>query len=345
MHVLLVGNPTARSGRNAEWIDAAFDELLARGVQASLVTTEPEGRTIPKVRTAIEQGQADRVIAMGGDGTFREVAAAVVTAGRRVPMGFLPAGTANDQGKSFGIPSGAAWLEHNLDIALSGQILRLDGARIEALDEAGQVIGSELFFDSAGFGMQPAILVGRNRDREWVAQVPLLGSVYRDQAVYVGATLREYLRSYVEPATFVAHVKADGVEHRLDGLTDLVVKGTAVYGGLWVPARHGAPDDGEFDVIPLRGRTDMIAKLVRDWKDLPVGPESIDWLGLTYDGGFSAAQLEIELYMPTGGPLHSQIDGEEWVSGSHFRIEVLHKALPLVIRRDWIPPWGWTSRR
>lgn len=339
MHVLLVGNPTARSGKNAEWIDAAFDELLARGVDAELVTTEPAGRTVPKVRAAIDQGRADRVIAMGGDGTFREVAAAVVTAQRKVTMGMLPSGTANDQGKSFGVPSGAHHLEANLEIALSGQVLPIDAARIWALDDQGQILREELFFDSAGFGMHPAILVGRNRDREWVAQVPLLGSLYRDQAVYVGATLREYLRSYVEPTAFAARVVADGIEHRFDRLSDLIVKGTAIYGGLWVPARRGAPDDGAFDVIPLHGRTDMVAKLIRDWKDLPLGPDAIDWLGLTYEGGFSAAKLDIELMLPTGGPVPSQIDGEEWGAGRHFRIEVLKQVLPLVVRRDWIPPW------
>jgi diacylglycerol kinase family enzyme len=338
VNVLLVGNPTARSGKNKERVEAALDELLARGVEAELVGTEPEGRTIPKVRAAIEAGDADRVIAMGGDGTFREVAAAVVTASRRVPMGFLPAGTANDQGKSFGIPSGPQHLERNIDIALGGAIRPIDGGRIEALDDAGQVVAEDLFFDSAGFGMNPAILVGRNRDREWVATVPLLGSVYRDQAVYVGATLREALRSYVEPASFLAEVTGDGVLHRLDKLTDLVVKGTAIYGGLWVPARHGAPDDGQMDVIPLRGRADMLAKLVRDWKDLPVGPDAIDWLGLTYEGGFSASRIEVELIHTH--PVPAQIDGEEWVAGNHYRIEVLPRVLPLVTRRDWSPPWG-----
>lgn len=339
MRVLLVGNPTARSGRNRERIESALDEFLARGVDVELLPTEPFGHTIPLVRAAIEEGRGDLVVSMGGDGTFREVAVAVVTASREIPMGMLPSGTANDQGKSFGIGSSGALLEENIDVVLQGHVRRIDGARIRMLDDAKEVRHEELFFDSAGFGMHPAILVGRNRDREWVAQVPLLGSVYRDQAVYVGATLREALRSYTEPSKFAAWVRADGVEHRLDKLTDLIVKGTPVYGGMWVPARHGEPDDGKFDVIPLRGRTDMIAKLVRDWKDLPTGPEPIDWLGLTYEGGFSASELDIELFHPAGGPIPSQIDGEEWVPGGHFRISVLPKALPLIVRRDWLPPW------
>lgn len=340
MHVLLVANPTARSGKNRERIEHALDELLARGVSAELLTTEPEGRTIPKVRAAIDAGGSDLVVSMGGDGTFREVGAAVVGATRKVPMGMLPAGTANDQGKSFGIRSGPAALEENVDVLLDGCVRPIDAGAIQALDEARAVVREDLFFDSAGFGMHPAILVGRNRDRELVAKVPILGSLYRDQAVYVGATIREYLRGYIEPVTFVAEVVADGVHHRMDGLSDLIVKATPVYGGIWVPARAGEPDDGRFDVVPLRGRTDMLAKLVRDHKDLPVDPDAIDWLGLTYEGGFSAADLDIELYARTGGPVPAQIDGEEWTAASHYRVKVLPRALPLVVRRDWVPPWS-----
>jgi diacylglycerol kinase family enzyme len=337
--VVLVANPTSRSGKNLHRIDAAMDELLARGVDAELVPTEPHGLTIPKVRARIEQGGVDVVVGMGGDGTFREVAAAVVTASVETRMGMLPAGTANDQGKSFGIRSHPSFLEANVQIVLDGYVRRVDAGVIRALDEGGNVVREDLFFDSAGFGMQPAILVGRNRDRELVAKVPILGALYRDQAVYVGATVREYLRSYVEPATFVAELVADGVPVRHDGLTDLIVKATPVYGGIWIPARAGEPDDGRFDLVPLRGRADMLAKLVRDLKDLPVDPEAIDWLGLTYEGGLSAAEFDIELYPPTGGPVPSQIDGEEWTPGTHFRVSVRPRALPLVVRRDWIPPW------
>jgi diacylglycerol kinase family enzyme len=340
VRILLVGNPTAQSGKNRERIEAALDEFLARGVETELVTTEPEGRTIAKVRARIEAGDSDVVVYMGGDGTFREVAAAVVLASRPVVMGMLPSGTANDQGKSFGIRSGGGWLEENIDLVLQGHVRKIDAGRIVALDDAGATVDEALFFDSAGFGMHSAILMGRNRDRELVAKIPLLGTVYRDQAVYVGAAIREALRSYVGPSTFEAHLVADGVEQRLDGLTDLIVKGTAVYGGVWVPARGGEPDDGLFDVIPLRGRADMVAKLVRDWKDLPVDPGPITWLGLTYEGGFSAADLDIELIGPMGRPIPAQIDGEEWVPGSHFRIQVLKQALPLIVRRDWLPPWS-----
>jgi diacylglycerol kinase family enzyme len=339
MKLVLVANPTARSGKNEERISAALTAFSGRGVRAELVTTEPEGRTIAKVRDLIDGSGVEVVVAMGGDGTFREVAAAVVTAKRRVRMGMLPSGTANDQGKSFGIASHPESLGENVDVVLAGEVRVIDGGLLQK-KEGGKVVREDLFFDSAGFGTHPAILVGRNRDREFMAQVPVLGELYRDQAVYVGAALREVLRSYVEPTAFKAEVTADGVQSHFPKLTDLIIKATPVYAGIWVPARYGEPDDGKLDLVPLKGRTEMLTRIWRDWKELPSDLEGIDWLGLAYDGGISAASFDLELFAPDGGPVHAQIDGEEWDSGVSFAIRTLPGVLPLIVRKGWVPPWS-----
>jgi diacylglycerol kinase family enzyme len=101
---LLVGNPTAQSGRNRERIEQALALLREAGIVAELLPTLPGGKTQEAVRAALDAGAHEAVIAMGGDGTFREVAAGLYTSARReqVPLGMLPTGTANDQGKSFG---------------------------------------------------------------------------------------------------------------------------------------------------------------------------------------------------------------------------------------------------
>ena len=84
----------------------------------------------------------------------------------------------------------------------------------------------------------------------------------------------------------------------------------------------------------------MVTRLLRDWKDLPVDPDAVDWLGLAYDGGTSATRFELELFTADGSPVWSQIDGEEWEQGDSFVVEVLPRALPLIVRRDWVPPWS-----
>src|ERR1700688_4288249 len=100
---LLVGNPTAQSGKNAERIERAVRGLAEAGVACDVLATLPAGATIPAVADRLRGlGGASYacIIAMGGDGTFREVASGLLESGRaeQVAMAMLPTGTANDQG-------------------------------------------------------------------------------------------------------------------------------------------------------------------------------------------------------------------------------------------------------
>jgi diacylglycerol kinase family enzyme len=279
------------------------------------------------------------VVALGGDGTFAEVAKAVLTAARPVRMGMLPSGTANNQGQSFGMSSQRTALHENLDLLAIGHVVHMDVGQVHRLDAQGRSVESDLFFDSAGFGLSPAILFTRNRDREWVARIPVLRDLYRDQLVYAGAWAQELLRSYVEPVKFTAEITSDAGLHRFENLTDLIFNNTALYGGLWVPARAGEPDDGRLDVVPLQGRRDMLAAAVRDLKDLPVSQDYLDPFGLLHTDGFSASRFEVLLLHPEGASVPSQIDGEEWLAGHRFRVDVLPRRLPLIVRKGWVGPW------
>ena len=68
--VLLVANPTAQSGRNAERIARAGQLLDAAGLAHTLLPTLPSGGTIGAVRDALSRGDWSMVVAMGGYGTF-----------------------------------------------------------------------------------------------------------------------------------------------------------------------------------------------------------------------------------------------------------------------------------
>lgn len=340
---LLVGNPTAQSGKNAERIDVALRLLARAGVACELLPTLPDGKTIGAVRDALARGGHTCVIAMGGDGTFREVGAALMESARReaVRMAILPTGTANDQGRSFGIESGDEHLEANVGVIVAGKETRLDAGRVDAVGAgvvAGERASATWFFDSAGWGMSARVLAARNDDRALVENIPLIREIYRDQLVYAGALLRTFVESYVVDDTFDAHIVADGIAYTLEGITDLVVKGTRVYGGAWVLDRTSAHDDGLFEVIPFRGKADWLSRAIVDLEGNAVTEAVSSAIGLEHPLPLRASKLEMRFATRASGAAEerapsfaAQIDGEEHVASALVRIEVVPRALRLVV--------------
>src|SRR3954471_11250710 len=125
---VLVGNPTAHSGKAADMIRRARALLDEAQVPHRFVATEPEGATIERVREQIDDQGARVIIYMGGDGTFAECAKGILASQHRadVAMGLLPNATANDQGKSFGLGAGAWSLERNVSVIAEGYTVGCD---------------------------------------------------------------------------------------------------------------------------------------------------------------------------------------------------------------------------
>jgi diacylglycerol kinase family enzyme len=331
---LLVANPTAQSGQNAARIDRARVHLATAGLECTLLSTLPGGRTIGAVTEALRGGHYATVIAMGGDGTFREVAAGLLESGQaeEIPLGMLPTGTANDQGRSFGLRADDDALEENVAVLHAGRETRLDAGRLRVLDIDEVERAAAWFFDSAGWGMSARVLARRNRDRKLVEQAGPLKEIYRDQLVYAGALLAEFLKGYMVADKFTARVTIDGETHVLEGLTDLVVKGTAYYGGAWIFDRTARHDDGLFEIVPFHGRRDWTSKALVDVAGNPLHEEVLNRVGIRHSHPFRAARASIRLEPPAAGaPLAAQIDGEEFLADVRAEIEVVPRALRLIV--------------
>jgi diacylglycerol kinase family enzyme len=328
---LLVGNPTAQSGKNKERIDQALDLMKAAGIVADLLPTLPGGKTIGAVRDALDTGSHGVVIAMGGDGTFREVAAGLYTSKRReaVAMGMLPTGTANDQGKSFGLDALPESLERNITVIRAARETRLD---VGIYRSGGASAAPDYFFDSAGWGLSARVLAQRNKDRALVETLGPLKELYRDHAVYAGAFLKTFLESYVIDDKLRVVATLDGVRVVLEGLTDLIVKNTRVYAGAWVFDETSRHDDGVFELVPFVGKRDWASKAIIDLKDVPIDEGMMEEIGLEHSKTLRASSMELEIFDPEGGaPLAAQVDGEEWPANPKVRIDVAPRALRLIV--------------
>lgn len=326
---LLVGNPTAQSGKNQERIDRVLSYLAAAKLDARLLPTLPKGGTVKAVRDALESDEATRVvIAMGGDGTFREVAAGLCTssARERVALGMMPTGTANDQGKSFGLEATAEALERNVEVIAAGHETRLDVGVYRAGDT------TDYFFDSAGWGLSARVLAQRNRDRAVVETLGPIKELYRDHAVYAGAFLKTFLESYVVDDKLRVEALFDGQAVVLEGLTDLIVKNTRVYAGAWVLDDRVKHDDGLFEIVPFQGKRDWASKAIVDLDGNPLTEELLNQVGVEHSKNYQASKIELTILAPPdGAPLAAQLDGEEWAASSKVTIEVVKQGIRLIV--------------
>lgn len=77
------------------------------------------------VKKAIEKANADRVIAVGGDGTLKLVAECLLDSD--TPIGIIPAGSANGMAKELGIPLD---IEEALDVAANGPTKKIHATSV-----------------------------------------------------------------------------------------------------------------------------------------------------------------------------------------------------------------------
>jgi diacylglycerol kinase family enzyme len=300
------------------------------------VPTEPEGRTIERVREVVDGG-ARVVIAMGGDGTFAEVAKGILATPHAgdVAMAMLPTGTANDQGKSFGLDAGPGALERNVTVIAAGETVGCDVGTL-VVERGNREIHHDLFFDSFSVGLGAASLETRNRDRELVGQIPGLGALYRDQLVYAGAVLKRFVESYVVDIKFDVDIVIDGVVHSYENLLDVIIKNTKIFGGEWIFDPSTESDDGKFELVPVAGRRDFGTKLLGSLRSSPVGVGDLTSLGFAHEPAVAGARFDLTL---RGGTLPAaQHDGEECPAGDHYIIEAVPRALRLIVPRDHVDP-------
>ncbi|MNI27655.1 Diacylglycerol kinase [compost metagenome] len=101
MKLLFIINPGSGSH------DINLKEVISAYFKEKTTETDlfelPKDCSIAKIKQKITTSQADRVIAVGGDGTLKLVAECLLNTG--TPIGIIPAGSANGMAKELGIPT------------------------------------------------------------------------------------------------------------------------------------------------------------------------------------------------------------------------------------------------
>ena len=132
--LLVVVNPGSRSGAQA--IGLAGARLSSAGFDLVLSAPCSRHEVGPWIEAHAEGAQA--IVVAGGDGSLNAVAEAVVKT--KLPLGIIPAGTANDLARSLGLPLD---MEEAADVIAAGHCKQID---------VGDVNGHK-FFNVASVGL------------------------------------------------------------------------------------------------------------------------------------------------------------------------------------------------
>ena len=101
LNVMLVINPFAGRGISKPAVGTIVSQLCGGGF---IVTVFFAGEFTPEELTYEHAKNYDMVVCVGGDGTLSSVFSGLVRSGLSIPVGYVPAGTANDVANTLALP-------------------------------------------------------------------------------------------------------------------------------------------------------------------------------------------------------------------------------------------------
>ncbi|WP_217555078.1 diacylglycerol kinase family protein [Streptomyces sp. GbtcB6] len=301
--VTVVANPAAGS-TDAGYVSAVASLCSSHAEQVQVFWTRRPGHATELARRLASGsgpagGRPDLIVAVGGDGTLREMAAGMVGGGQDAapPLAVLPGGTGNSNYRSLW--DDVPWTQA-LTAALSGV-----GAELRKLDLARIGDPSRLVLLGASTGISSAATAAA-RDIQVTGR-----SRYR-------AALQTIIPGYVP---YPGAVTVDGVTvHR--GPTVLVnVGGGRHRAGVFEILPHSVRDDGLLDVCVIGAAVQPAQAL-----ELMRSGAHLGRAGVVYRQGRT-----ITVARTDGAPLLFESDGEV-IPGERtsFTIEVVPNALPVL---------------
>lgn len=219
--ICVIANPAAGRGRGSRLLPRVKAAFAAHGVNEVRVSTAP-GQDGELARRAIDDG-FDTLVAVGGDGTWSNVANQILRSRADVRLALLAGGTGCDFAKTTGSPAGDP--EATARLAVEGPDTRVDVGRIE----------DRHFLNVSGFGFDIAVL-------EDVGRIPLL----RGNALYMVSAIRQLLGYRGVDIGLTSPAGSWGGRHLM-----LIVANARNFGGAFTIAPGASLTDGMLDAVSI----------------------------------------------------------------------------------------------
>ena len=296
--LLFIVNPVA--GRKL--YKRSFPEMIQAFMEAGyLVTTYLTQSPSDAERYAALCGaDYDRVVCLGGDGTFAQVVAGLKQCGKDVAVGYIPAGSSNDFGALHGLSS---------DLVTAARDAASD--HIKAVDCG--TFNDRLFIYVAAFGAFIATAYATPQDLKNALGRP----------AYFLDVMRELPRIKAE------HMKitANGQTFEGDYIFGAITNNTSVSGVVSLPEGSVVTDDGKFEVVLIEN-----LKTLPELSDAVYSVLSGDFISkqITF---LHASEILIE----SNNPIDWTLDGEYQKGDLVVKIENHQQALKVYVPEQGVP--------
>jgi len=169
---LFIVNPAARNGRLGRLIPRMQSHCRSQGLPARFVCTKQRGDA---TQLALRLGPlADRVIAVGGDGTVHEVVQGLLRLEAPPALGVLACGTGNDFARALRVPSDWRDALRSLPHAT---VRRAD--RVQISWKGVSSTGVAWMANGLGVGFDALAAIHASRYKRWPGVVPYALGVFR----------------------------------------------------------------------------------------------------------------------------------------------------------------------
>jgi diacylglycerol kinase family enzyme len=241
----------------------------------------------------------DLIIAAGGDGTINEVVEGM--AGSNVPLGILPAGTANVLANEIGLTGSL--------VHVAGKLLKCEPRRVPV---------GRLTSGCSSAGRHFLLMAGVGLDAHIVLQVnPGLKARFGKLA-YWAAGMPEFFRKLE-----VFAVEVDGVRHLC---SFALISKVRNYGGDFEIAQEVRVDDDEFEVVLFEGEN--------PWRYLIYLTGVAMRQAAKVPGVRVLRATNVKMHPVNGSQVHLQVDGE-YAGQLPARVEVVRDALTLLVPKEY----------
>ena len=292
--LLFVFNPLSGKALIKNYLFEIVDIMVKAEYDVTIYPTQRVNDAREKVEK--EAAGYDLIVCSGGDGTLDETVGGLMNCGRRIPLGYIPAGSTNDFATSLGIPKDMIQAAH---IAVNGKPYSCD---------VGWFNGNNFIYVAA-FGLFTN--VSYKTSQEWKN---VLG-----HAAYI----LEGIKSLHEIPAFRMQVECDNSFFQDEFIYGMITNSTSVGGFKGMTGPDVELNDGVFEVTLIKKPrnpmelNEIIASLVN----------LVDDTDMIYSFKTNCVKFTSKKEIPW------TLDGE--YGGDHIEVEIrnIQKAVDIVIRQ------------